>query len=516
MDDKPFIFTSGWASPVYTDCRRLISFPRVRQTLMDFGAATVFRDAGFEQFDTVVGGETAGIPFAAWMADRLMLPMQYVRKKPKGFGRNAQIEGHLEPGQRVLLVEDLTTDGGSKINFCNALRAAGATVEHIFVIFYLRHLSQQRENPVRPQHQAASSVHLVGRAGVRQDLRPVRSGQARARSRNSCTIRPAGRRPMAASRRPPPNNEYGVTDRMEFDNSFEVPLPPEQAWPVLMNIQGIAPCMPGAQLTEVVDDKTYKGNIAVRLGPGGADLRGPREVRGDRQRQSHRARASAQGTDAKGRGSAPGRRDVPAGALRRRLQGAGAHRSHAVGRGRAIRPRRRHDPGDRLGADEPVRQQSEEAARQSSRRGRTPRLRRPSRFPPPRSPARWRGIPSRTSSAESLRMAGSADNDPVILVDADDVADRHRRQARRASARPQAPRHLGAGAQLRRRIPAAAAQPRQVSLRRIVDQRLLQPSAARRKRGRRRAPAPRAGDGLLLPDRSAVRLCTTTRRFPAA
>ena len=101
MEDKPFIFTSGWASPVYTDCRRLISFPRVRQTLIDFGTATVLRDVGFEQFDTVVGGETAGIPFAAWMADRLMLPMQYVRKKPKGFGRNAQIEGHLEPGQRV-------------------------------------------------------------------------------------------------------------------------------------------------------------------------------------------------------------------------------------------------------------------------------------------------------------------------------------------------------------------------------------------------------------------------------
>ena len=136
MDDKPFIFTSGWASPVYIDCRRLISFPRVRRTLMDFGAATVFRDAGFEQLDTVVGGETAGIPFAAWMAERLMLPMQYVRKKPKCFGRNAQIEGHLEPGQRVLLVEDLTTDGGSKINFCNALRAAGAVVEHLFVIFY--------------------------------------------------------------------------------------------------------------------------------------------------------------------------------------------------------------------------------------------------------------------------------------------------------------------------------------------------------------------------------------------
>jgi orotate phosphoribosyltransferase len=134
--DKPFIFTSGWASPVYTDCRRLISFPRVRQTLMDFGAATVMRDAGFEQFDSVAGGETAGIPFAAWMADRLMLPMQYVRKKPKGFGRNAQIEGVVEDGQRVLLVEDMTTDGRSKVNFCKALRDAGAQVEHIFVVFF--------------------------------------------------------------------------------------------------------------------------------------------------------------------------------------------------------------------------------------------------------------------------------------------------------------------------------------------------------------------------------------------
>ncbi len=136
MADKPFIFTSGWASPVYTDCRRLISFPRVRQTLIDFAAATIMRDAGFEQFDSVAGGETAGIPFAAWMADKLGLPMQYVRKKPKGFGRNAQIEGHLVEGQRVLLVEDMTTDGRSKVNFCNALRQAGAVCEHVLVFFF--------------------------------------------------------------------------------------------------------------------------------------------------------------------------------------------------------------------------------------------------------------------------------------------------------------------------------------------------------------------------------------------
>lgn len=136
MGDKPFIFTSGLASPVYTDCRRLISFPRVRRTLIDFGVATLSRDIGFESFDAVAGGETAGIPFAAWMADRLMLPMQYVRKKPKGFGHNALIEGHLVPGQRVLLVEDLATDGGSKVGFCKGLREAGAVVEHAFVVFF--------------------------------------------------------------------------------------------------------------------------------------------------------------------------------------------------------------------------------------------------------------------------------------------------------------------------------------------------------------------------------------------
>jgi orotate phosphoribosyltransferase len=70
------------------------------------------------------------------MADRLGLPMLYVRKKPKGFGRNAQIEGRVVEGDRVLLVEDMTSDGGSKVNFCNALRAAGTKVDHCFVIFF--------------------------------------------------------------------------------------------------------------------------------------------------------------------------------------------------------------------------------------------------------------------------------------------------------------------------------------------------------------------------------------------
>ena len=134
--NDPYTLTSGWASPVYIDCRKLISYPRVRQTLMDFSVSIIARNIGFESIDSVCGGETAGIPFAAWISDRLMLPMQYVRKKAKGFGRNAQIEGDFDDGARILLVEDLTTDGNSKIKFCEALREAGATVDHTFVVFY--------------------------------------------------------------------------------------------------------------------------------------------------------------------------------------------------------------------------------------------------------------------------------------------------------------------------------------------------------------------------------------------
>jgi orotate phosphoribosyltransferase len=143
--EDPFRFTSGWASPVYIDCRKLISYPRVRSTLMDFAASIILRRIGFESIDAIAGGETAGIPFAAWIADRLMLPMQYVRKKPKGFGRDAQIEGDFREGARILLVEDLTTDGRSKLKFCEALRTAGAVVSHTFVVFHYDIFPQTRE-----------------------------------------------------------------------------------------------------------------------------------------------------------------------------------------------------------------------------------------------------------------------------------------------------------------------------------------------------------------------------------
>lgn len=134
--EKPFIFTSGWASPVYIDCRKIISFLHQRREIMDLAAAQMKERLDLSQIDFIAGGETAGIAYAAWLSELLGKPMLYVRKKPKGFGRGAQIEGDMPEGARVLLVEDLTTDGGSKITFANVLRAAGAHIEHAFSVFY--------------------------------------------------------------------------------------------------------------------------------------------------------------------------------------------------------------------------------------------------------------------------------------------------------------------------------------------------------------------------------------------
>lgn len=143
--NDPFILTSGRASPVYIDCRKIISFPRARRKVIDLAAEKVETEIGFESLDAVAGGETAGIPYAAWLSDKLNLPMLYIRKKPKGFGRGAQIEGDMPVGCRTLLVEDLATDGGSKVNFINAIRAAEGKVSDALVVFHYGIFKQSTE-----------------------------------------------------------------------------------------------------------------------------------------------------------------------------------------------------------------------------------------------------------------------------------------------------------------------------------------------------------------------------------
>lgn len=130
--DPPFTLASGATSPLYINCRQIISHPGLVRLFVAAAALTVERRA--LAIDAIAGGETAGIPFAAFLARELGLPMLYVRKKPKGYGLDARVEGDLTPGARVLLVEDLITDGGSKVGFIEALRAAGGSVEHCLVL----------------------------------------------------------------------------------------------------------------------------------------------------------------------------------------------------------------------------------------------------------------------------------------------------------------------------------------------------------------------------------------------
>src|SRR3984957_6291523 len=134
--EEPYTLTSGWKSPVYIDCRKIIFFPRARAKICDLGVEKISRHVGYEAIQAVAGGETAGIPFAAWIAERMGAPMAYIRKQPKGFGRNALIEGDVPENMHTLLVEDLTTDGGSKIQFAKALREAGAICHPTFVVFF--------------------------------------------------------------------------------------------------------------------------------------------------------------------------------------------------------------------------------------------------------------------------------------------------------------------------------------------------------------------------------------------
>ncbi|MGS1117546.1 orotate phosphoribosyltransferase [Castellaniella sp. UC4442_H9] len=130
--DEPFRLPSGWASPAYIDCRRLISFPDVRRQLLAHGLHMLQAHGALDGLVAVAGGEASGIALAAWMAEAFGLPLQYVRKRRTS--RN-QVEGVVAPGGRVLLVDDMMAGGQSKLRFCRALMAAGAHIDTLFVVF---------------------------------------------------------------------------------------------------------------------------------------------------------------------------------------------------------------------------------------------------------------------------------------------------------------------------------------------------------------------------------------------
>lgn len=131
--NDPFTWSSGLKSPIYCDNRLTLSYPKVRKNIAS-GLAGLIKEK-FPETEVVAGTATAGIPHAAWVSDLLDLPMVYVRSKAKAHGKGNQIEGKVEKGQKVVVVEDLISTGGSVITAVNSLREAGCEVLGVVAIF---------------------------------------------------------------------------------------------------------------------------------------------------------------------------------------------------------------------------------------------------------------------------------------------------------------------------------------------------------------------------------------------
>lgn len=131
--NEPFTWSSGLKSPIYCDNRLTLAYPNVRSAIAD-GLVELIR-THFSNVEAIAGTATAGIPHAAWVSERMNLPMCYVRNQAKGHGKGKQIEGKVDKGQKVVVVEDLISTGGSSLNAVRALREAGCQVLGIVAIF---------------------------------------------------------------------------------------------------------------------------------------------------------------------------------------------------------------------------------------------------------------------------------------------------------------------------------------------------------------------------------------------
>lgn len=130
---QPFTWTSGIKSPIYCDNRLTMSYPEVRDFIAE-SFALIIREQ-YPDTEVIAGTATAGIPHAAWVSQKLNLPMAYIRDKAKGHGKENMIEGLIKPGQKVVVIEDLISTGGSSIKAAQAVQAAGAKVQTVLAIF---------------------------------------------------------------------------------------------------------------------------------------------------------------------------------------------------------------------------------------------------------------------------------------------------------------------------------------------------------------------------------------------
>lgn len=155
--NKPYKYASGIISPIYTDCRLLISYPKERKEIINLFAKKV--NAMDRKPDVIAGTATAGIPHAAWLADVLDKPMIYIRGSAKDHGKNNQIEGQIKPGQVALIIEDLISTGGSSCNSATAVREAGGQVSEILAIMTYN-MQQAHDNFVRNNLSVSALTNL--------------------------------------------------------------------------------------------------------------------------------------------------------------------------------------------------------------------------------------------------------------------------------------------------------------------------------------------------------------------
>lgn len=170
--DQPFTWTSGIISPIYCDNRLTMSYPEIRDRIAEGFAALVRKHHPDAQI--IAGTATAGIPHAAWVAQKLSLPMIYIRDKAKGHGKQNQIEGAMEPGQKVVVIEDLISTGGSSIKAALAVREAGGEAIGVLAIFSYQ-LAQATEAFAEKQIQLATLTDYTALIHTAVKLGKVRS-----------------------------------------------------------------------------------------------------------------------------------------------------------------------------------------------------------------------------------------------------------------------------------------------------------------------------------------------------
>ncbi|MNJ57650.1 Orotate phosphoribosyltransferase [compost metagenome] len=169
---QPFTWTSGIKSPIYCDNRLTMSYPEIRDLIAESFAAII--RSVYPQAEVIAGTATAGIPHAAFVSQKLGLPMIYVRDKAKGHGKENLIEGMIKPGQKVIVIEDLISTGGSSIKAAQAVREAGAEPLAVLAIFnyQLGKAAQAFAEAGIPLQTLSNYTVLIDVAVQRGDIRP--------------------------------------------------------------------------------------------------------------------------------------------------------------------------------------------------------------------------------------------------------------------------------------------------------------------------------------------------------